>query len=174
MSEHPLVLRRLELRDQDDVTAAVAEMAAEGEHWSYRYRGDLPWPDYVRLVRGWEDGIDLPEDFVAHAELVAEVDGEVVGRSSIRWELNDFLGRLGGHIGYAVRPAHRRQGHATEILRQSVQILRDRGVRRILVTCDDDNLASARVIEANGGVLEAVVPHDDPDEPPRRRYWISA
>nr|WP_255669829.1 GNAT family N-acetyltransferase [Aeromicrobium wangtongii] len=167
-------MRRLELRDQDDVTAAVAEMAAEGEHWSYRYRGDLPWPDYVRLVHGWEDGIDLPEDFVAHAELVAEVDGEVVGRSSIRWELNDFLRRLGGHIGYAVRPAHRRQGYATEILRQSVQILRDRGVHRILVTCDDDNLASARVIEANGGVLEAVVPHDDPDEPPRRRYWISA
>jgi predicted acetyltransferase len=174
VSEHPLVLRRLALRDQDDVTAAVAEMAAEGEEWSYRHRGDLPWPDYVALVHGWEDGVDLPDGFVAHAELVAEVDGQVVGRASIRWELNDFLRRLGGHIGYAVRPAHRRQGHATEILRQSVEVLRARGVRRVLVTCDDDNLASARVIEANGGILESVVPHDDPGEPPRRRYWIGS
>jgi predicted acetyltransferase len=101
------------------------------------------------------------------------VDGEIVGRSSIRWELNDFLRTLGGHIGYAVRPAFRRQGHATEILRQSVEILRARGVPRILVTCDDDNLASARVIEANGGVFERVVPHEDPAEPPRKRYWIT-
>jgi predicted acetyltransferase len=168
-----LVLRRLSLADEADVTAAVAEFAAEGGHWSYRYRGDLPWPEYVALVHGWEDGIDLPEDFVAHAELVAEVDGEIVGRASIRWELDDFLRTLGGHIGYAVRPAHRRQGHATEILRRSVEILRARGVRRILVTCDDDNLASARVIEAGGGVLESIVPHIDPGEPPRRRYWIT-
>jgi predicted acetyltransferase len=168
-----LVLRPLALSDEADVTAAVAEFAAEGGDWSYRYRGDLPWPDYVALVHGWEHGIDLPEDFVAHAELVAEVDGQIVGRSSIRWELDDFLRTLGGHIGYAVRPAHRRQGHATEILRQSVDLLRARGVTRILVTCDDDNLASARVIEANGGVLEGVVPHWDSDQPPRRRYWIT-
>jgi predicted acetyltransferase len=168
-----LVLRPLGLADEEAVTAAVAELDAEGEHWSYRHRGDLPWPEYVALVHGWEHGIDLPDDFVAHLELVAEVDGEIVGRSSIRWELNDFLRTLGGHIGYAVRPAHRRQGHATEILRQSLEIIRARGVRRVLVTCDDDNLASARVIEANGGVLESVVPHIDPGEPLRRRYWIT-
>lgn len=169
-----LTLRRLALADEAAVTAAVAEFAAEGGHWSYRYRGDLPWPEYVALVHGWEDGTDLPEDFVAHAELVAEADGQVVGRASIRWELDEFLRTLGGHIGYAVRPAFRRQGHATEILRQSVEILRARGIRRVLVTCDDDNLASAKVIEANGGVLEGVVPHVDAGEPPRRRYWISS
>ncbi|MET0929478.1 MAG: GNAT family N-acetyltransferase [Aeromicrobium sp.] len=168
-----LVLRRVALTDEDAVKAAVAELTAEGGDWWYRFRDDLPWPEYVSLVRGWEHGIDLPEDFVAHLELLAEVDGEVVGRSSIRWELNDFLRTLGGHIGYAVRPAHRRQGHATEILRQSVDLLRSRGVHRILVTCDDDNLASAAVIEANGGVLESVIPHWDAGEPPRRRYWIT-
>jgi predicted acetyltransferase len=174
VSDNNLVLRRLSLADQDDVTAAVAEMAAEDEHWSYRYRGDLPWAEYVALVHGWEDGVDLPEDFVAHAELVAEVDGHVVGRSSIRWELDDFLARLGGHIGYAVRPAYRRQGYATQMLWQSVEMLRARGVHRVLVTCDDDNIGSAKVIEACGGVLEGVVPHDEPDLPPRRRYWITA
>jgi len=168
-----LVLRPLSLDDEAQVTAAVAEFVAEGGEWSYRYRGELPWAEYVALVHGWEHGRDLPDGFVAHLELVAEVDGDIVGRTSIRWELNDFLSELGGHIGYAVRPAHRRQGHATEILRQSVAILRDRGVSRILVTCDDDNHASARVIEAGGGVLEGVVPHWDPGEPPRRRYWIT-
>jgi predicted acetyltransferase len=169
----PLVLRRLALTDEDDVTAAVAEFEAEGGRWSYRYRPDIPWPDYVTLVHGWEDGVDLPMGFVAHADLVADVDGVVVGRSSIRYELDDFLRTLGGHIGYAVRPGFRRHGYATEILRQSLDILRGRGVSPILVTCDDDNVGSARVIEANGGVLEGLVPNEEPAMPPKRRYWIA-
>lgn len=165
-----LVLRRLAIDDQADVAAAVAELDAEGGHWSYRSRPDLAWSDYVALVHGWEDGRDLPEDFVANADLVAEVDGVVVGRASLRFELNEFLRTLGGHIGYAVRPQFRGRGYATEILRQSVELLRVRGISRVLVTCDDDNLASARVIEANGGHLENVVP--GLADVPKRRYWI--
>ena len=148
-----LILRRLELRDEADITAAVAEFEAEKRMWSYRYRPDLDWPAYVDLVHGWEDGRELPEGFVSNADLVAEVDGVVVGRSSLRFELNDFLRTLGGHIGYAVRPQFRGRGYAKEILRQSAGLLRRRGIDPILVTCDDDNHASARVIESNGGVL---------------------
>jgi predicted acetyltransferase len=166
-----LVLRRLALADEADTKAAVAELEAEGGHWSYRYRPDLDWPAYVELVRGWEDGRDLPQGFVANADLVADVDGVVVGRASLRFELNEFLRTLGGHIGYAVRPQFRRRGYATEILRQSVGLLEARGISPVLVTCDDDNLASAKVIEANGGVLESVVP--GVADMPKRRYWIS-
>ena len=61
----------------------------------------------------------------------------------------------GGHIGYAVRPAHRRRGYATEILRQSLIVARAVGVDGVLVTCDDDNVGSAAVIERCGGVLES-------------------
>ena len=164
------MLRRLAIDDRDDVLAAVAEFEAENGTWSYRFRPDLSWPDYVNLVHGWEEGRDLPEGFVAHADLVADVGGVVVGRSSIRFELNGFLATHGGHIGYAVRPQFRGRGHAKEILRQSVEVLRGRGVDRILVTCDDDNAASARVIEACGGVLENVIP--GLADVPKRRYWL--
>ncbi len=106
--------------------------------------------------------------------LVAEVDGEIVGRTSIRHELNAYLAFHGGHIGYGVRPAFRRRGHATEILRQSLVIARSYGVDRALVTCDDDNIGSAAVIEACGGVLERVVPAVESDDGVAfRRYWIS-
>jgi predicted acetyltransferase len=165
-----LVLRRLALGDEAAIKAAVAEFEAEGRLWSYRHRPDVDWPAYVALVHGWEDGRDLPDGFVANADLVADVDGVIVGRASLRLELNDFLRTLGGHIGYAVRPQFRGRGHAKEILRQSVELLRERGIDRVLVTCDDDNAASARVIEANGGVLESVVP--GLADIPKRRYWI--
>ena len=79
----------------------------------------------------------------------------------------------GGHIGYGVRPAWRRRGYATEILRQSLVILRSYGVEHVLVTCDDANLGSAAVIEACGGVLERIVPGEESDDGvPFRRYWI--
>ncbi|MDX6276649.1 MAG: hypothetical protein QOJ72_777 [Nocardioidaceae bacterium] len=167
-----LILRRLEVGDERQILAAVKEFEAEGGHWSYRYRPDLPWADYVDLVHGWEDGIDLPDGFVEHAELVAVVDGDIVGRTSVRFVLNEFLRTIGGHIGYAVRPPFRRRGHATEILRQSLDIARARGISPVLVTCDVDNTASRRVIEANGGVLEGIF-DAEPGLPQKRRYWIS-
>ena len=89
---------------------------------------------------------------------------------SIRYELNDFLAAYGGHIGYAVRPAYRRRGFASEILRQALIIIRAHGVDRVLVTCDEDNLGSAKAIERQGGVLEDT--RVDPDGIRKRRYWI--
>ncbi|MFC5679220.1 GNAT family N-acetyltransferase [Aeromicrobium endophyticum] len=165
----PLVLRRIGLRDEAQIRAAAATMAADGGRWSLRFDPDLPWADYVALV-GERETSAGPSD-VAHAELVADVDGTVVGRATVRLELDDFFRTLGGQIGYLVLPAHRGRGHATEMLRQSLVFLREHGhPEPVLVTCDDDNVASATVIERNGGVLESVV--SGVGDVPKRRYWI--
>lgn len=66
------------------------------------------------------------------------------------------------------RPPER--SYAGEILAQGLIIGRAEGVDRVLVTCDEGNAASARVIEHRGGVLEDV--RAEPDGPLRRRYWI--
>jgi len=128
------------------------------------------WASYVRKLENNRHGIDLPSGWVPSTFLGAFLAAELVGRVSIRHELNDFLLNFGGHIGYCVRPAHRRRGFAGEILGHGLIVARAEGVDRVLVTCDEDNLASARVIERHGGVLEDV--RAQPDGPPRRRYWI--
>lgn len=165
-----LQLRRITVDDEPQIRTAVSEFEAEGGHWSYRFRPDLVWSDYVSLVHGWEDGVDLPDGFVKHAELVAVVGDDIVGRTSIRFELNEFLRTIGGHIGYAVRPPFRRNGYATEILRQSLVLARAHGIDPVLVTCDVDNVGSRKVIEANGGVLESIG-DGEPGSPMKRRYW---
>ncbi|MEI2820859.1 MAG: GNAT family N-acetyltransferase [Marmoricola sp.] len=106
-----------------------------------------------------------PLGWVPDSKLFIVEGNEFVGSASIRHELNDWLLREGGHIGYSVRPSARRRGIATEALRQGLDLARGLGIDRALVTCKDDNLASAGTIEKNGGVLENVLDGN-------RRYWI--
>lgn len=77
-----------------------------------------------------------------------------LGRIALRHRLTEHLLREGGHIGYDVRPTSRRRGHATAMLRAVLPEAAARGIPSALITCDVDNVASAKVIEANGGVLE--------------------
>ncbi len=165
-----LRLRPPRLDDEAAIVAAEAELAPENFHFAFRLEG-RSFAEFLGDVDDHCHGRNLPDGWVRSTWLLAASDGEVVGRSSIRFKLNDFLRHKSGHIGYAVRPLFRRHGHATEILRQSLVIARAGGVDAVLVTCDDDNVGSATVIERCGGVLERVVADDD--GPPFRRYWIA-
>jgi predicted acetyltransferase len=145
-------------------------------HWfdlGPRERRDEVLRRALRQAVDQEQGINLPSpDHVPETFLFAFVGKRIVGRTSIRHALNPSLLRVGGHIGYVVVPEFRRRGYGTTILALSVRIARDRlGLERVLVTCDDDNIGSIRVIEKNGGVLENLVAGPDLDKP-KRRYWI--
>jgi predicted acetyltransferase len=145
-------------------------MLPEGFYFGIRFGQEMSWRSYLTMLEEHRRGVNLPENFVPSTFLVADVAGEIVGRTSIRHVLNDFLAREAGHIGYGVLPARRRRGYATEILRQSLVIARAIGIDRVLVTCDDDNTGSATVIETCGGRLDSVI--STAAGPPKRRYWI--
>jgi predicted acetyltransferase len=99
------------------------------------------------------------------------VEGDTyLGAIDVRHCLNAFLLDVGGHIGYSVRPSARRRGLATWALGAVLPEARALGLDRVLVTCDDDNIGSARSIERNGGVLEDV---RSTDAGIKRRYWIT-
>lgn len=83
--------------------------------------------------------------------LGTDAAGEVVGLINIRHELNDFLRQYAGHIGYSVHPAHWGKGYATDMLSQALEITDKLGINPVLISCQTDNIASARVIEKNGG-----------------------
>jgi predicted acetyltransferase len=82
-------------------------------------------------------------------------DGAFAGSVSIRWEpgTTDLPPTCLGHVGYSVVPWRRRRGYATDALRQALPLLREQGLAFAEVQTTPDNVASQRVIEANGGVL---------------------
>jgi len=168
-----LTLRRPREDEEEEFLRAHRATSPEVPSFLHYYEDGMPFRRYLDVLADQEHGVDMPTaNHVPSTFLFAFVGNRIVGRASIRHALNEFLHRVGGHIGYVVVPEFRRRGYATEILRQSLQIARDKcGLNRILVTCDDDNIGSIRTIEKNGGVLENVVGAPDLDKP-LRRYWI--
>lgn len=122
------------------------------------------WVDW--LGRMERTDVELPEGRVASAYRWVVEDGRVVGTVAIRRDLTPALLVEGGHIGYAVAPFARRRGVATAALRLALAVAASHGNDPVLVTCDDDNVASARTIEACGGHLEQTVDG-------HRRYWVA-
>jgi predicted acetyltransferase len=165
-----LLLREPTLADEVTIRLAQRELENDGFVFAFGLTAETPWSDFLDRLRRLREGDDMPEGLVASTFLVAEVDGEIVGSTSLRFELNEYLATFGGHIGYCVRPAFRRRGYAAAMLGSMLSQAHARGIERVLVTCLDSNVASAGVIERQGGVFEGKVTREDGEI--FRRYWF--
>lgn len=133
---------------------------------------------FVRQVNHPPRQVVLPDGTLGERVPATELwymDGATfIGTVGIRHELNDHLAAWGGHIGYAVRPSARREGHASAMLAQALDWVRaNLPLERALLTVNLDNTGSIRVIEKNGGVLEAEVDNPWVEGVRGRRYWIA-
>lgn len=116
-------------------------------------------------------GLHLPEGFVPATELWLVDKDEFIGRVSIRHQLTENLLKIGGHIGYFIQPSKRKMGYGKMILKLALEETKKLGIFKALVTCDDTNAGSCKIIEANGGILENMI-ENGKNNPLKRRYWI--
>lgn len=167
-------MRTLVESDEASFRAAFIEFKTTNPDWAFAFEFDdhTDFKTYIDLLDAWSRGEQLAPEFVPSSFLVGVFDGRIVGRVSIRHELNEYLLRMGGHVGYGVVPSFRRKGFATTILQKTLPVCRTLGIDRLLLTCDDDNIASIKVIEAQGGILENTLSGNDL-RVPKRRYWIT-
>lgn len=96
----------------------------------------------------------------------------LLGLLQIRLELRGYLVEFGGHIGYCVRPTERRKGYAKMMLKEALKVCHSIGLNKVLITCLEDNIGSAKTIESCGGVFEKAVFDDKNYNANMKRYWI--
>ncbi len=129
-----------------------------GSSERYPFTLDFEFDDFPALVTQLNNcsrGIGLPDGWVPHTTFWLLEGEEIVGVSSLRHRMTDHLKRLGGHIGFGVRPSAQGRGIAKELLRRTLDEAGRLGKSEVLMICLKDNVASARVIRANGGKLES-------------------
>lgn len=126
-------------------------------------------PDFAEFVRRLRADADRhyprPPGWVACTTLWWVEGEEFLARITIRHELVGTLKTLGGHIGYWVRPTARRRHIGTRAFRACLPHAYALGIDPVLVTCDEDNVGSRRIIESSGGRFENVIGI-------KRRYWV--
>ncbi|WP_435593521.1 GNAT family N-acetyltransferase [Nocardia sp. bgisy118] len=148
-------LRLLGPGDEQQFLSVRRRLHADGFTFAKDYSG--AWAAYLDRLDRARRGIDLEPDAVPSTFLMAEdTTGQIIGSSDIRHMLTDKLMHWGGHIGYVVVPDRRRQGVATQILRETLPLAKDLGIVHARMTCRTDNLASRRVITACGGELDTI------------------
>jgi predicted acetyltransferase len=167
-----LILRLPRDDEEDEFLRAHHAASPAYPSFLHYYQEGMLFGRYLEVLAEQARGIGVPPEHVPTTFLFAFVSKRIVGRVSIRHWLNPRLERNGGHIGYVVVPEFRQRGYGTEMLRQALRIARDHlGLRFALLTCDQDNAASARTIEKCGGVLEDIVDGSELEKP-KRRYWV--
>ena len=160
-------LKKLSLSDGKEIYEMLKEIGP-GENgfinsgYEINYR---EFDDYLLKNDNYSKGIGLEPQYVPQTTYWLYADGVPVGVSKLRDHLTDALRKVGGHIGYCIRPSQRGKGFGNIILKKIIEEAKKKNITEVLITCHNGNIPSRRVIEANGGVLQDIVES-------RCRYWI--
>ena len=109
---------------------------------------------YLQKLEDMKHGLNLEINQAAGTEFWILYNDQIAGRLKVYHELLDWMKIRGGHIGYVISSPFRKSGLATLALQEALQFAKSRGMTEILMTCDENNIGSIRVIEKNNGILK--------------------
>ncbi len=150
----------------------LAGSSMDGTGALRRIEDPLLWLEYNRKMEHPET---VPKNKVAATQFIlTDPDtGRIYGMLQIRHDLNEYLRKYAGHIGYSVRPTERRKGYAVKMLRLALKICKEElGMNRVMISCLIENEASRRTIRACGGVFEEKV-YEHLENVWLEKYWIN-
>ena len=150
----------------------LAGSSMDGTGALRRMENPLEWLEYSTRM---ENPALVPENKVPATQFVlTDTDsGRIYGMLQVRHELNEYLQRFAGHIGYSVRPTERRKGYAKKMLKLALRYCKETlGLKRVLVSCLVENEASRRTILACGGVYGETV-YEHIEKVWLEKYWIT-
>lgn len=180
--EMEVMLVKPALEHKEQAIEFIEEVEKIDKDEKIRYSGFASLQKYKSNYEAWLENIEELEDKVKANEkglvpqnvffTIRKKDNKLVGIISIRRELNDFLYKYGGNIGYSILPSERRKGYAYKQLILGLKFCKSVGINRVLISCLEYNIGSAKTIEKAGGKLENIIVSPKNNEK-KKRYWIS-
>ena len=171
-----LILRKVLPSDLEAVKAYRAEFLANGDSMDgcSNLRRFENMEDWFTWIKNAENKDTCPKHWVPDTQFLSirPSDGKLIGMLDIRHEFNEAIFNLFGSIGYSIRSSERRKGYATLQLALAKEICKSMGMEKILISCHKNNIASAKTILKNGGILENEV-IDERNGETLQRYWIT-
>lgn len=139
---------------RDSYLEAAKEFEAVGE-WKKDWVDNLEnhFDEHINELQRMARGEQLDPNKVAQFTFWLVENQKYIGSVRIRPELNEQLEKIGGNVGCDIRPSERRKGYATEMVGMALEKARELGLKEVIMTCDEENIGSQKVIEANGGQL---------------------
>ena len=127
--------------------------------------------DWLEELKKRSSEATVPEGLVPSSTYlgVREKDNYIVGMIDIRHYLNEYLTQVGGNIGYSVRKTERNKGYAKQMLKLALEKCKELKIKKILITCDEDNIASEKVILSANAKFEDIRCIDGKNI---KRFWI--
>lgn len=160
-------LKELSLHDGKEIFDMIKEIGP-GENGYMNAGYNINYDEFESYLIGhieMSKGINLSSKYVPQTMYWLYIDGKPVGITKLRHYLNENLKKEGGHIGYTIRPTERGKGYGNLILQEALKKAKQKSILEVLITCNENNTASRRVIEENGGELQDIIEGIC-------RYWI--
>jgi predicted acetyltransferase len=167
-----LILVEPSIRYKDACLDAVREFHAVGEYAVDAEQLGATFEDLIALLVAAKDPANTPPGELPYEDFWLMDGDEWIGKLTLRTTINAKYLYAGGHIGYEIRPSKRRHGFGTILLRMGLELAHERGLHQVLLTCDETNIGSRKVIEKNGGQLENAVEVEG-QTALKMRYWIN-
>ncbi|CEN27923.1 GNAT family N-acetyltransferase [Lactococcus piscium] len=179
----------------EEVYLTKPSLAFEKEILRYRdefHKHDIPdhhvpgsnMLEHFNTVEAWLNNIKLSESYATLPDkkyvpsyayiLVKKSSNKILGMSNLRLELNDYLLNFAGNIGYSIAPSERRKDYGKVLLKKTLLEAKKMGLDRVLLTCDEENIASEKIIVNNNGIFEnKLYDEDDNCKGYVKRFWIA-
>ena len=167
-----LILVEPSLTYKDACLDAVREFHAAGEYDVNAEQLEAKFEELIARLVAAKDPANMPPGELPYEDFWLMDGDQWIGKLTLRTTINEKYLHAGGHIGYEIRPSKRGCGYGTVLLRMGLEMARERGLHQVLLTCDEINIGSRKVIENNGGQLENAVEVEG-QTVLKMRYWIN-
>lgn len=160
-------LKKLSLNDGKEIYEMIQEIGP-GENGFMNNGYGISYNEFLEYLeknKNMAEGINLKEGLVPQTIYWLVINEKPVGIGKLRDYLTDVLRKNGGHIGYTIRPSERGKGYGTLILSELLKKAKEKGIEKALLTINEDNILSRKVVEGNGAILEDI-------NEGKCRYWI--